>query len=318
MKGLSIVQRTMRDARRADGLGSIVFDRLPPAAPETLTDTAGIEPGLPEGRNGSEGTGGKGDIDAVEGGAEEPPDVKPIYGADFEGFMRRMWRWQYTRVSTPLDTRLMNTFYEETQGIVDLMVKLFVLCQMRVINAVGRVREQVELLTPELVREVAADSFNAVRPFIRALRDDDREALENFEDLVDLNAWLARLVAGIGTDESRREKDDGEIGFQMPPMMVPGAIGPTLADELMNGLSVPARDRAAALTRHAALVESGNVSEFIAAMIGERAGRSPQVKTKLVRAPHAADDLRAALEGAGNADDVAGRVGVPSLESALD
>lgn len=71
--------------------------------------------------------------------------------------------------------------YDETQGIVDIAVKLYMLAQWSVID------EKSEMLTPNIIREVALKNFHAVRPILQALRTKDIDALSRIKDIVPLN-----------------------------------------------------------------------------------------------------------------------------------
>lgn len=72
---------------------------------------------------------------------------------------------------------LEDAFYDETQGVTEILVKLFIMSQMQ-----SMVNRQ-EQLTAETVRSVARQQFGHVAPMIQALREQDKAKLSQYEDL---------------------------------------------------------------------------------------------------------------------------------------
>lgn len=92
--------------------------------------------------------------------------------------MKSLWDYQYTKNSCPLDEnlRLSKVLYEETQGITDLAVKLFMFAQERAITS------EEEKLSASIIRSAARDKFNLLQPALKAFREKDKAALADFED----------------------------------------------------------------------------------------------------------------------------------------
>jgi len=93
-------------------------------------------------------------------------------------FADALWRYQVTREETPISDEILDALYEETQGITDFAVKLYMLAQVRAIVT------GTEKLTTTLIRSVARDSLQTAQPFLRALRKGDYSSLPNFEDII--------------------------------------------------------------------------------------------------------------------------------------
>ncbi|MDR3579210.1 MAG: ATP-binding protein [Oryzomonas sp.] len=100
---------------------------------------------------------------------------KDIY---WNHFLEKLWKYQWTNVPTELSKKLNDIMYSESQGIVDIAVKLYMLAQWSVIG------EEDERLTPARIREVARDNFHAVRPMLQALRLNDPDALAKISDVI--------------------------------------------------------------------------------------------------------------------------------------
>lgn len=109
-------------------------------------------------------------------------------------FLEKMWRYQWTREATPLTPELSAALYDETQGVTDLVVKIFMLAQMRLIS-IGEVRPDAkEIITPALIRRVSKEDFWLVAPMIQALRLKDSKALAKFDDLQSLQKHVGGIL----------------------------------------------------------------------------------------------------------------------------
>jgi hypothetical protein len=92
-------------------------------------------------------------------------------------FVNALWEYQYVQQPTPLTPELSHVLYDETQGIIDLAVKVYMLAQIRAITT-GK-----ETLTEAILRSVAADSLRLLQPMLAALRSGDRLKLQHYEDI---------------------------------------------------------------------------------------------------------------------------------------
>lgn len=145
LSAVPMLQENFRQARRASGLGSLVWDRMPK-------------------------------------------------GNAWNYFIEQLWKYQWTRDNTPINQEIMDVLYDESQGILDIVVKLFILAQLRVVG-IGDVRGTPEILTPQLLRKVAREDFRIIRPMIEALRANDAKALLKYDDLMPLQAHVEQIIA---------------------------------------------------------------------------------------------------------------------------
>lgn len=154
----SVFDSVFSDARRASGLGSIIWYPLP---------------------RGSDAN-------------DEWPD-----------FVRQLWRGQWTVNPTPLTHEILEALYEETQGVLDLVVILYMLCQLQLIQLTaiksidGSTFELDETITTDLIRSVALEKFQLVRPLLNALRSGDASALADFDDLLEFHESLETERQGL-------------------------------------------------------------------------------------------------------------------------
>lgn len=74
--------------------------------------------------------------------------------------------------------------YEQSQGIVDIAAKLYMLAQAR---AITTTLDGQELLTSNVIRSVAIDSLRQAQPVLKALRLGDTRALSEYDDMQPLD-----------------------------------------------------------------------------------------------------------------------------------
>lgn len=105
------------------------------------------------------------------------------FDTEWKAHLAALWRLQWTSPPTELTDELREVFYRSTGGILDLMVKLFVSVQMRLLYR-SEVRGTCdECITPEFVRNVAKVDFEPVRQMVAALVSGDRSRIMRFDDL---------------------------------------------------------------------------------------------------------------------------------------
>jgi hypothetical protein len=94
-------------------------------------------------------------------------------------FIESLWRFQYTRRRRSLkdDPALGAALYDESQGITDFAVKLYMLAQERAIES-GK-----EEVTAAVIRSAARDRLRLPKPVLDALRRGDQRVLDLYEDV---------------------------------------------------------------------------------------------------------------------------------------
>ncbi|NJD92196.1 MAG: ATP-binding protein [Geobacter sp.] len=140
----------------------------------------------------------------------------------WDRFISKLWKYQWTREPTPLSPKLSKVMYEESQGIVDIAVKIYMLTQWSVIG------EEDERLTPGRIREVAKGNFHMLRPILQALRFNDTDFLSKVTDVVPVAGQMERFFAAavkrvslygtvdnLANQERQVPEDEGE-SFDSP------------------------------------------------------------------------------------------------------
>lgn len=92
---------------------------------------------------------------------------------ELHAFLTALWPFQWTRRPHPLTREISFEFSQQTMGVHDLVVKLYMLCQLEVISS--EEGESSRDLDPALIREVAAKHFSIIAPAIHMMRAGRKE-----------------------------------------------------------------------------------------------------------------------------------------------
>lgn len=228
-----------------------------------------------------------------------PPGPKkgPGFGPEFRMFVKQMWRWQWTLQPTNLDDAILKAMYEETQGVIDLMVKLFILLQLRLVLA-GSKRKVPEVITPALIHDVARERFRIVATYVKALREDDLEKLAEFEDLIDFEREFNDYVQGIGFRLEAPVVAESHGAAPGTAVRVTGGMADESTYEiLLAGQGIPPERREWILAKAKELALGDELGGMMLAMsqaiAADRALQSPAKKPKLTEAQPIEGDARA-------------------------
>lgn len=116
------------------------------------------------------------------------------YDEQWEQFLCSLWRYQYIRNRVELTREMSYTLYEQSIGITDIAIKLYMFGQVRAILTAPTPND--ETITSAIIRSVAADSFRTVVPILAKVRSGDPGALKQLED-VRLPITFNQFVANI-------------------------------------------------------------------------------------------------------------------------
>lgn len=92
-----------------------------------------------------------------------------------------MWRYQWTGKNVAYTEELANVLYDESQGIIDIAVKLYAIVQ---IDAITNGTE--EFSAPD-IRKAAEKKLGLVKPMLEALRSGDKKRILKYEDIAPVN-----------------------------------------------------------------------------------------------------------------------------------
>ena len=100
------------------------------------------------------------------------------FDEQWELLVEDLWEFQYFRKPCRLkdNLNLSKALYEESQGITDLAIKLYMFSQELAISS-GE-----EKLSTSIIRSAAKTKFSLLQPVLNALKNKDKAALAKFED----------------------------------------------------------------------------------------------------------------------------------------
>jgi hypothetical protein len=151
---------------------------------------------------------------------------KPEQDAEWERFIKRLWKLQWFEAPTPLTEPMKDLFWEFTQGIPHVAVSLFYLCQTRAVMA------RREVIDHLLVEKVFNEELSLIHPMIKALRSGRKEQILAYADL-DIPTETIR-TSGIHVAEPElpytpTEPQRASKAQQLIDMLVQMGIGPDIA-----------------------------------------------------------------------------------------
>lgn len=141
-KARPIFEEDLRSARRGAGFGALFWE--PMKAPKAQVDTT---------------TGN-------------------LRKTEWMAFTDKLWKYQWLQKRDErLSEEVRDCWFDLSQGVLDIVVKLFVLVQLRAIAT------RSERITPKLLRQVYDEELKPVHPMLGALRSGDPELIARYSDL---------------------------------------------------------------------------------------------------------------------------------------
>ncbi|WP_434296064.1 ATP-binding protein [Clostridium sporogenes] len=92
-------------------------------------------------------------------------------------FVQGLFKYQWTKKHVKLNDELMDLLYDKSQGITDIVVKIFIFSQYRAILT------GVEKITKGIIKSVAKDYLRPIQPMLDALKRGNEEELSKYEDV---------------------------------------------------------------------------------------------------------------------------------------
>lgn len=105
----------------------------------------------------------------------------PREPSEWSDFLETLWHFQWVQKPSELTPYIASLVYHHTQGIPDLAIKMFATAQWRAMF------DGSETITAELLEDVANKEMKLIQPMVEALRTNNIEALEAYDDIAPLN-----------------------------------------------------------------------------------------------------------------------------------
>ncbi len=139
---------------------------------------------------------------------EPDPKTGEVKRTEWVAFTDKLWKYQWLQKRDEvLSNDVRDCWYDLSQGVLDIVVKLFVLSQLRAIAT------RTERITPALMKQVYADELKPVHSMLAALRSGDPELIARYSDLTipDIDKKLLDLSAVLKT-QSEPASDSNHYG----------------------------------------------------------------------------------------------------------
>lgn len=142
--------------------------------------------------------------------AESPrkaPNTGKLTKTEWIAFTDKLWRYQWLKQrDIVLSDDVRDCWYDLSQGVLDIVVKLFVLAQIRAIFT------KTERITVKLLQRVYEDELKPVHPMLAALRSGDAELIKQYSDLCmpDIDQKVLNLSSQID-DAFDKQKENEQL-----------------------------------------------------------------------------------------------------------
>ncbi|PKR78151.1 transposase [Halalkalibacillus sediminis] len=121
---------------------------------------------------------------------------------NWDVFMMSLWEYQWTKNVTPLTEDFSKILYEESQGIKDIAIKIYMIAQTNAIVT------GLETITEPLIRSIINNELSIVKPMIDALKKGDINRLLLYDDLnpFDVENYINEQIEYENIKEKMRSK----------------------------------------------------------------------------------------------------------------
>lgn len=117
---------------------------------------------------------------------------------DWKVLIHSMWTYQWTKHYTELTDEWIDFLYQESVGITDVAVKLFLLAQSYAIE------KGIEKISFDVIKYVKKEYLKLMAPMLNAIESGDIEAISKYEDITPLD--LEDLISSRIKFVNMREK----------------------------------------------------------------------------------------------------------------
>lgn len=118
-------------------------------------------------------------------------------------FTNTLWKYQWLKHGDdPLTDEIRNCWYDLSQGVLDIVLKLFVLAQLR------SIANKKERITESTFKSVYKEELKPVHPMLNALRSGDADKIIKYSDMrvVDLDKRIIQLGTEIFNNVQKEEE----------------------------------------------------------------------------------------------------------------
>jgi len=149
-----------------------------------------------------------------------------------------MWKNQWTRKHTPLTVELKDTLYDESQGILDIAVKLYAFAQAKVIG------DGTEEVTAAAIREVAAVKLKLLKDYLDAIRSGDVTKMAQYGDIMPIKvddyiaAQFGRVAIDTGYDKEAKLTLEEQAVIRLLELDIPSKLARSAVKKAIGNATI--------------------------------------------------------------------------------
>lgn len=125
---------------------------------------------------------------------------------EFELLLEGLWQYQWTKKTVELNKKMIDLLYYESQGIIDVVIKIFVMAQQKAINT-GK--EEIDEI---LLRSIVKEELQLIKPMLDALKSGDINKISKYSD-IDMPKIRNYDDFTINLNYKNKEKNDTLVEF---------------------------------------------------------------------------------------------------------
>ncbi|ACK67892.1 Tn7-like transposition protein C [Rippkaea orientalis PCC 8801] len=138
---------------------------------------------------------------------------------NWQFFVEGMWDYQWTKTEVLYSEEISDALYEETQGIIDIVIKLYKMVQWRAISL-----GDDEIITVDLIQQVAQEGLYLVKPMLDAIRSGNLVQMKKYRDIapVDISDYREKCLNDINFEdlaELRRIRRNNKQSATLSPLL---------------------------------------------------------------------------------------------------
>lgn len=137
-----------------------------------------------------------------KGLSKQDPKTGRMKRTEWRAFTDKLWQYQWLlKREEVLSEEIRDCWFDLSQGVLDIVVKLFVLSQLRAIST------KIERITVQLLKKVYEQELKPVHPMLDALRKGDPDLIVKYSDLqlTSIDKRLLELRQEINTQQDRKK-----------------------------------------------------------------------------------------------------------------
>jgi len=166
-------------------------------------------------------------------------------GEEWDDWLAEMWRYQWTEQPIPLTPEISAAIYNESQGVIDIAVKLLMLAQLR---AISRGEAGLpETLDAGMFKTIVEDELALAKPLLEALRGDKIEVLSTIPDLVPLQIHVEQVFSkamGMTAEDFRKFREARKKAIEAASTGRPEPLQELKTSIISRGYTTEIADRA--------------------------------------------------------------------------